>query len=947
MMKKLLAGAMLSVMALSVHAATEADLKWDLSYQTALREHPINAREFMAFWPQQHPQRPIHDRLAQYDGEPISASLLIERPDGHTGDPHATWFIRTRSSAKMCSFHPKLSSAPCTDVDLAKTDRFIREVMNFRQLPDQASEENTIDSGKGLLNYMGYVSVYVDGKSLQRPIAVSEWVGVGNPQQAASPETGRLELAAQRLMLSDAEFAAAEAKRDARTRRAAFVEAVRRGDVNEMQRILDQSSDRGAALMAEGESPLSVAAASGQKSAIDFLLRRGQAINGGDSAAVRAAVRADKAEMVEYLLAKGARVDPPTDPRTPNERVSASPLSEAVDVGNEKMAILLIKRGAKPNINVKPSVLARAAGRLDYALVDLLLKNGAAADNLTSDEGRTALHAAVLSAYSPERAAGVEQIARRLVAAGANINYMTANCRTAYTIAGEAGQPALQAALLDMGADANIGKRCSELSQKGREGSREGAEAKARAAIAGDTRRMLRERDYAGLEKLHDKLNSDNVRTPSGIWGLAVFYSEIKNYPMRTRDLEYWKKEEARATEWETKFPKSAVAPQFHIYLLYNRALSFRGNGKYSEIRKEDIEPMNQAVEEAYQRIDKMSLAAYKKRGGTDANWYRVRLEVLPYSRNFNSHYRASWEGAAIVNPDYHEQYFSAAFYSLPMWGGAPDGVEQIARLAAKGKGTDREAMYARVYWNLDQIYYYGKLFEDSAVDWDDMKTSFDAMIKAYPDPWNLNAYAYFACKAGDYGVMSSLLKRIDEELVFSVWGSGGETEYRSCARNIGADTRNFKADLAARNKRFQEAQYSRLISYAIGERDRWRNEESLRALSAAGDLGVKLWGRAGMRVNYHSALTLHNLGRYDEERAALQEGLKSQPGYSSALFQMGMALEGLKRQDEARTQFAAAAEQVRIDVEKLGAERSADVQKEAERMRKKFGEYGIVVPGL
>lgn len=947
MMKNFLAGAVLSVMVLPVHAATEADLKWDLSYATALRQHPISPREYMAVWPQQHLQRPIHQRLADYDGEPITASLLIERPDGHTGDPHATWFIRTRSSAKMCSFHPKLASTPCSDVDPAKTDRFIREVMNFRQLPDQASEENKIGNDAGLLNYMGYVSVYVDGKSLQRPIALSEWVDVGNPQQAASAEAGRLELAAQRLTLSDAEFAAVEAKRDARMRRAAFVEAVGRGDVNDMQRILDQSPDRGAALLAEGESPLGIAAASGQKSAIDFLLRRGQAINGGDSAAMRAAARAGKADMVEYLLSKGGRVDPPTDPRTPNERVSASPLSEAVDAGNEKMAALLIKRGAKPNINVKPSVLARAAGKLDYALVDLLLKNGAVADNLASDEGRTALHAAVLSAYSTERIADVEQIARRLVAAGANVNYMTANCRTAYSIAGEAGQPALQAALVDMGADAMLGKRCSDVSKQGREGSREGAEAKARSAIADDTRRMLRERDYAGLEKLHDRLNSDKVRTPSGTWGMAVFYTAIKNYPMRTRDLEYWKKEEARATEWAAKFPKSAAAQQFRIYLLFNRALSFRGNGKYADIRKEDLEPMNQAVEEAYQRIDKMASDAYKKRVNIDANWYRARLDVLPYSRNFYSHYRASWEGAAKEYPDYHESYFSAAFYSLPMWNGAPDGVEQIARLASKGKGADRDAMYARVYWYLDQDYYHGKLFEDSMVDWGDMKTSFDAMIKAYPDPWNLNAYAYFACKAGDYGAMTALLKRIDDQLVFSAWGNGGETEYRNCAKNTGADTRNFAADLAARNKRLQEAQYTRLIGYAIGERGRLRNDESLRALRAAGELGVKLWGRAGMRVNYHSALTLHDLGRYAEEITALQEGLKSQPGYSSALFQLGLALEGLQRKDEARAQFVVAAEQVKIDVAKLGAERSADVQKEVERMRKKFGEYGIVVPGL
>ncbi|SHN23394.1 hypothetical protein SAMN05192549_10617 [Duganella sacchari] len=899
-------------------SAQAAELPWDLSYQSALRAQPLNEREFMAFWPQRYPQRAIHQLLASYEGEPIEASLLLERPDGHAGDPYGSWFIKTRSTAKVCNFS-RGNPGKCSDLEVAKTDRFIREVMNFRPLPDQASDKNVLGNGAALLNYMGFVSIYVDGKTLQRPVAVSEWLGVGNPQQMSSADAGRMDTAVQRLALSDAEFASYEARRAAQGRSAAFGEAVCRGDVNQMQRILDQTPDRGKALMAEGENPLVIAAASGQKTAIDFLLRHGQPINGGDSAALRAAVHADDVAMVEYLLAKGARVDPPVDPRTPNERVSASPLSEAVDAGNEKMAALLLKRGARPNLNVQPSILSRAAARLHYGLVDLLLKNGAAADNLTSDDGRSALHAAVMNAYSADRFAAVEQIARRLLAGGANINYLGANCRTAYSIAGEAKRPALQQALLDMGADPDIGQRCAELAQKGRAGSREGAEAKARAAITDDTRRMLRERDYAGL----------------------------KNYPMRTRDLDYWKKEEARATEWETRFPKSAAAPQFHIYLLYNRALSFRGNGKYAEIRKEDLEPMNQAVEEAYQRLDKMGANAAKKRGATDANWYRARLEVLPYSRNFYTHFRYAWEGGAKVYPDYHEQYFAAAFYSTPMWNGAPDGVEQVARLAAKGKGADRDAMYARVYWYMDQIYYRGKLFEDSMVDWDDMKTSFDAMVEAYPDPWNLNAYAYFACKAGDYEVMSSLLTRIDDQLVFSVWGQGGETEYRNCAKNIGAGTRNFAADLAARNRQHQEAQYTRLIGYASAERERFHNEESLRALRVAADIGIKVWGRAGMRASYHTALTLHNLMRYDEEIAALREGLKSQPGYSSAEFQIGLALEGLKRQEEARAQFGVAAERVQIELEKLRGERTPEVQKETERMRKKFSDYGIVVPGL
>ena len=475
----------------------------------------------------------------------------------------------------------------------------------------------------------------------------------------------------------------------------------------------------------------------------------------------------------------------------------------------------------------------------------------------------------------------------------------------------------------------------------------EDAETSARTAIAVETGKLLQARDYAGLEKLHRKLNSDRVRTPSGVWGLAVFYATLRDYPPRTRDMAYWQREDAQAARWSAQFPRSEVAPVFQLYLKQNRALAFRGNGNYADIRKEDLAPMQQAVKEGLALIDARGKIPLSKRDKPDGGWYRARMDILAYSELFHSHFSYAWEAAAKMVPDYHEAYFAAAYYSLPKWNGAPDAVERMARLASTGSGADRDAMYARVYWYLNQTEYRGKIFDDSMVDWDDMKTSFDALVRAYPDPWNLNAYAYFACKAGDSDVMSALLKRIGEKVVYGVWGNGGEREYQNCAKNIDADTRNFAADMAARTKRLQGRQYDRLIGYAIAQRDRFRNEESLRALQSADEIGRKLWNRPGMRVYFHKARALENLARYDEEIEVLQEGLKSQPGYPSAIFQMGLAYEGLKRKDDAREQFALSAQRIREELAKPGVERTADVEKELARMRTKLAEYNIDTAGI
>lgn len=880
MKKKLFAGLLLSAALASGLAAglEPSDLKWDLSYRSALREHPIGEREFMRIWPGRYPSRPIHEKLAAYVGEPVEASLLIEQPDGHTGDPSATWFIKTHDAAQACSFHPSSKDQPCTELDPVKVERFIRDVMRFKPLPDQASERNAIGGGEPgkpiLLNYMGFLSVFVDGKAQQRPIALSEWAGAGNREQAASADAGRLANAIARVMLSDADFARHQEKQDAQARQLDFEDAIRRGDVRQMERMLEQAPERGAALMPPGLALVALAAGNGQQEAAAWLLRHGAAVDAEQNAALKAAVKANDGAMVDFLLAMGAKLDTPKGGEDGNTHYDRSVLAVAVESGNETMVALLLRRGADPN-------------------------------------------------------------------------YMDDNCVTAYGLALHAHLEGMQRLLAERGADVNASRRCKDIERNGQTGSREGAEGKARAAIAQETRRHLGGGDFAALEKLHARLNSDKVRTPSGVWGLAVFYGELKKYPSRTLDPAYWAREAARAAEWEHKFPNSAAASMYRFYLLYNRALALRGNGNYADIRPENLEPMTLAVREANQLLDRMDKTSSRKNPAVDANWYRAKVELLPYSELFYSHFPYAWQGGALVYPDYHEMYFAAAVYSLPEWSGAPDGVEQVARRAAKGKGSDRDAMYARVYWYLDQVYYQGKVFENSMADWDDMKTSFDALVKAYPDPWNLNAYAYFACMAGDYSTMSSVLRRIDDQLVFSSWGRNGAYTYHRCARDIGADSSHFAADLAARNKRLREAHYYRLIQYGIRKRDEFQNEESLRALEAAKEAAQKVWGRSGMMTYYNIAQTLHKLARYEEELQALKLGLQSQPGYMGALFQMGLAYEKLGRKDEARAQFAASVAHTPQGLDGLDQARREAVEKERVLMRAKLREYGIDAAGF
>jgi len=126
----------------------------------------------------------------------IEASLLIETPDARAGDPEAIWLFRTRTKAQSCTFSIRVVS-PCKQLDPARTEAFIRDVMNYKVMQFSAAT----DKSNGLLmNYFGFLSVYVDGRAVQRPIASVELFDALDKQTKQKPEVARLSKGLEELM---------------------------------------------------------------------------------------------------------------------------------------------------------------------------------------------------------------------------------------------------------------------------------------------------------------------------------------------------------------------------------------------------------------------------------------------------------------------------------------------------------------------------------------------------------------------------------------------------------------------------------------------------------------------------------------------------------------------------------------------------------------------------
>jgi hypothetical protein len=64
------------------------------------------------------------------------------------------------------------------------------------------------------------------------------------------------------------------------------------------------------------------------------------------------------------------------------------------------------------------------------------------------------------------------------------------------------------------------------------------------------------------------------------------------------------------------------------------------------------------------------------------------------------------------------------------------------------------------------------RLFELTPADWKKMKAGFDDIVKRYPDDWNYNHYAWFACVARDAATTKQAFEKVGDRLDTSLWSN-------------------------------------------------------------------------------------------------------------------------------------------------------------------------------
>ncbi len=270
------------------------------------------------------------------------------------------------------------------------------------------------------------------------------------------------------------------------------------------------------------------------------------------------------------------------------------------------------------------------------------------------------------------------------------------------------------------------------------------------------------------LNETGTKYLNRKSRTDSGLWKLTLFYNGLKPN-IDVRDPKYWSDRKVRAMKWSQLNEDSSHPRMVYAGILISEAWMYRGGGWARNVPKENWKPFHLKIEEAKQYL--LSNSRFKN---NDPQWYEQMLSIAKAQNWETADFNKLLNEALTAHPQFYEIYFRALNYFQPRWHGSTEEIEKFAIFATqKSEEHEGQGMYARIYWYASQAEYGHRLFTKSNVRWEQMKLGIKDVIKEYPDQWNINNFAVFACLAKDKAMTKKLLSMLKGRPIMIAWKHG------------------------------------------------------------------------------------------------------------------------------------------------------------------------------
>jgi hypothetical protein len=302
-----------------------------------------------------------------------------------------------------------------------------------------------------------------------------------------------------------------------------------------------------------------------------------------------------------------------------------------------------------------------------------------------------------------------------------------------------------------------------------------------RATLRDEAARLFERGDFATLEARYMSYVHGKQRTPSGLTYVEAFddgIDDIIDGP-KTATEAYFRQLELLTKVWAQSHPLSPLAHDLHARALSKRGWYHRGTGMSNTVAPDAWAPFRRYQKQSADYLLGPGKAALQH-GIGHSNLISRGLE-LDWPRD---HLAAIAADGLKQNPDADDIHYRLLRGLLPKWGGSAVLVDRyINAVVEKTQAKDGTLWYSRLYAYAANQDFSHQLFQDSLAEWPKMKRSLEDLVAKYPDPYNTNRFAYFACLAREKETFLSLMDRIGKNFIVDRWGTNPQQTMDSCRR--------------------------------------------------------------------------------------------------------------------------------------------------------------------
>lgn len=305
-----------------------------------------------------------------------------------------------------------------------------------------------------------------------------------------------------------------------------------------------------------------------------------------------------------------------------------------------------------------------------------------------------------------------------------------------------------------------------------------------RQKIMSQVTKRFAEGDFESLEEMASDFQSNQSRTASGLWKLTSFYRAVDRYA----DKQWLKQAKAvpRKNEvtvghedllaWIDAYPDSPTANIAGAIFAYRSTLNNRRYHR-SNLPKATAE---RALTFAA-GVGLEALEATAEISSMDPHWHLMvrQFASMPLPDALDAD-KVLAKGRPMLS-GYYQYYLNEVTAMAPVW--LKDSkeldiyTEEVVNLTKK---SDQRGMYARMHWVASGASRRSDYFRSDLVNWEKMKVAMDDVLRLYPDQWNINNFARFACEAKDKKKARELLRMIEKPSIVA-WRS--PRAHRDCLK--------------------------------------------------------------------------------------------------------------------------------------------------------------------